>query len=507
MAESTAPLVGEIEPLDKPLVGQVEDMPEQEGVSFMDGLKSGLTAQPGSGVGHFIGSAIPAGIGGMLGGPIGAALGEAARQTAGAVANPEEVAKQSGIGIGAQVAGAGVMQKAGEAAGPYIAKGAEKAGEVFKGASDWLATRVGKQFIKASKTLNAYGHKPEKALVDEGIFATSWDDLISKVKDISDSLGDSYDEVFSKSVGKKVNINGAITPINTAIREAKKYPETNQAMINKLLSLKRDVIRRIRRSSEEVTEWEVKPSEMAEEWTKDLQTTFGKDLQVINKEVGPVLYTESAKKAGASSDDILEAELLSRKRVVSAEEANNIKREVYKLTKYTGNPSDDAAINKTKQYVAAAINKEVEKAVPGIKPINERYANLNALEKAAEHRAVVAERNNLVGIPEFAATGVLLTGNIPAAIATEVTGRVIGTPTGATAAIKGLSGMGRAAVSPTISKAAQFISQKLGGGISVNYIEDIISKFTPDDIKQSYKTGEIDKPTAAQMLRENHGYQ
>ena len=524
---------------------ELSNVPVKE-EGFIPGIKAGLTAQPGKGVGHFIGAAIPASVGAALtpfAPPVGAALGEAARQTAGAVVNPEATAKKSPISIGAEVAGAGVGQKIGDAAGPYIAKAGKEISESVKGATDWLASRIGKQFIKASKSINAYGHKPEKALVDEGIFATSWEELLDKVKAVKDSLGTSYDELFTPDKGPQyVSISKAITPINTALCEARKYPGTNASVINKLNTLKSDIINRIRKDAVEVGEYEVKPSDIPENWTSDIANTFGsesKQVATISKEiakkeanVGPHLYSKFGKEAG---EDVLEAELMNKKLVMPAKNANAIKREIYKLTKYTGKPSDDAALNKTKQYVASAINKEVEKVVPEIKPINERYANLIALENAAEYRAVVAERNNLVGIPEFAATGALLTGGPAAALATEIGGRFIGTPTGATAAIKGLK------VAPQTIEAAINMVGKIAGGISAATIDKAVNKeredhptipeeylphivadeikkdpnfydkesvdySTPEDIKAAYKSGKLDKATAVKMLRENHGF-
>lgn len=239
---------------------------------------------------------------------------------------------------------------------------------------------------------------------------------------------------------------------------------------------------------------------------------------------------------GQPTDEILEAELLSKKRVVPAREANNIKREINKLAKFTGNPSDDAAVNKTKQYVAATINKEVEKVVPEIHDINKRYANLIALENSVENRAVVAERNNLVGIPEFAATGALITAGLPAAIATEVGGRFIGTPTGATLAIKGLGKV--PGLTEQITKSIGDMVTKFGGGISAATITQAINqeakdhptippeylphlvndeltkdpKFydkvrTPHDIKADYKSGRISKEEAVKELQDKHGFE
>ena len=385
--------------LSKPIP---EHKPEEE-KTFFQGLKAGLTAQPGEGVGHFIGAAAPATIGAALAGPAapaGAALGEAARQTMGAIVNPEETAKKSKLGIFGEVAGAGVGQKVGEA----------------------------------------------------------MDDLISR----------SDKDVIA-------NADDVIKPVDDAIAEAKKFPTENATLISRLEGIRNDT------------------------------------LALLHK----------GDKTG---------------KMLNVERANNIKKSLYKVTKYKGADSDEIPLNKVKQDVARNIAKKIEDVTPEIKPLNERYGNLVALENAATNRAVVASRSNILGIPEFAALGFLATGNIPEAVATEVGGRLIGTPLGATAAMQAAPGIGKVAeagakgISKVLEKGLAGISaatiqkgieteRKDHPEIPEEYLPNLVAdelkkdpnfynkERTPHHVKADYKAGHISKEQALKELRENHGFE
>ena len=391
--------------------------------SFFQGVKAGLTAQPGEGVGHFIGAAIPAGVGAAVGGPIGAALGETVRQGAGAVVNPEATAKKSPLAIGAEVSFAGASQKVGEMAGPYIGKGIAKTGEAVKTVTDWLSSKIGKSFLKASKSINAYGHEPERAIIDEGIIATSWDDLILKAKAAKHDLGDMFTEVFNRADNpKSVKLGMEITsPVESALKEAEKFPTENAGLIERLKGLRNDV---------------------------NYQINITKSK--MRKQISP-------------------------------EKANSIKQSLYRVTKYTGTASDDALMNKTKQDVARNISNKISEAVPDIEPLNSRYGNLIALENAATNRAIVAERADMFGLPEMFATGIAGVGGIMGSAAglAPAAGLVLASrglkmPLGATTAMQASSTIGKLLTKPQIASLAVKLSEKSGGALSVPIIEDMI---------------------------------
>lgn len=403
------------------LSNQVSPGTEPGEPSFFQGVKAGITAQEGAGFGYFVGSAIPAGVGAVLGGPIGAALGETARQAAGAVVDPEGTAKKSPLEIGASVAGAGVGQKIGEAAGPFIGRAATKAGETFKSVTDWFASKVGKSFLKASKNLQAYGHEPSKAIVDEKIFATSWDDLVDKSKAARRALGTELDTALNKYPSDKIaNIEDVVKPIDEAIEEAAKFPSENASLISRLSGIKDDV------------------------------------LTMVNK-------------------------IAQEEKGIGIKSANEIKKSLYKVTKYTGSASDDVVANKVKQQVARNIAKKIEEAVPEIKPLNKRFGNIVALENAATNRAVVAERNDLFGLPEMFATGIAGVGGamgtaaglLPAS-GLVLASRGLKSPIGATATMRAVTSLGKTIADSSIPEVATFISRRMGGAVSPGLIEQII---------------------------------
>ena len=393
--------------LSKPIP---EHRPEEE-KTFFQGLKAGITAQPGEGVGHFIGAAFPATVGGALAGPaapVGAALGEAARQTLGAIVNPEETAKKSPLAIGAEVAGAGVGQKVGEALGPAMGK----VGTGIKNVSEWLGSRIGKGFLKASKSLNAYGHLPEKAIKDEGIIAYSWDDLVGKTKLAKHEVGEAMDDVISNADKDVIaNVNDVLKPIDDALSEARKFPTENATLISRLEGLKSD--------------------------TMGLLHKGDKTGQMLN-----------------------------------VDRANSIKKSLYRVTKYRGTDADEIPLNKVKQDVARNIAKKIEEVTPEIKPLKERYGNLVALENAATNRAIVAERSDFFGLPEMLGLGVAGIGGVsgvaPGA-AIIVGNRLLKTPLGGTIGSQVAPMVGKAAEAgiSAIGKGAE----KLVGGISAATID------------------------------------
>lgn len=402
--------------------------------SFFQGVKSGLTAQPGEGVGHFIGAALPATIGGVVGGPIGAAVGETARQAAGAIVNPEETAKKSPFAIGGEVAAAGVGQKLGEVAGPYISKGAAKTGEAIKSITEWFSGKVGKAFLKASKSLNAYGHEPEKAITDEGIIAHSWESLIDKAKSAKEALGHEYRELFD-SPGTpgfvKVDVNDTISPINEALTEANKFPQENKALIDRLTGLKEDIKGLIKKNSTKM-----------------------------------------------------------RGDIVDAEKLNGIKSSLYRVTKYSGANADELPLNKVKQQVAGKIATKMEEQIPEIAVLNQRYGNLSALENAAVNREIVASRSDVIGLREFIGIPAAMMGH-PLAGGAIIGSRALNTPIGGTTAMAASKAVGEAA--PRIVAGAgnvvEELVKKFGGAISAYTIQKGLEKEAKDhpEIPEKYR--------------------
>ena len=96
-----------------------------------------------------------------------------------------------------------------------------------------------------------------------------------------------------------------------------------------------------------------------------------------------------------------------------------------------------------------------------------------ALENAATNRAVVAERNDIFGLPEMFATGIAGVGGVmgtaagiaPAA-GLVLASRGLKSPIGATTAMRATTAVGEAIAESSIPEVASFISRRLGGAVS-----------------------------------------
>jgi hypothetical protein len=107
--------------------------------------------------------------------------------------------------------------------------------------------------------------------------------------------------------------------------------------------------------------------------------------------------------------------------VKSLPEAQDIKSMLYSASKFTGNPSDDAILNRTQQAVAGKIAAGMKEVAPELGPLNIRYGNLSSLATAAARRADIVNANP---IPYYAAGGGALIGGLA--------GGSVGAATGAT---------------------------------------------------------------------------
>jgi hypothetical protein len=188
----------------------------------------------------------------------------------------------------------------------------------------------------------SYGKNPGRAIAEEGITASNFDDLITKVSATLRSKGDelgatlkSYDDA-----GKTVNFSGAVKPIDEAIAAAKKAPKTNADLITRLENTKEDLMLML----------------------------------------------------GADKDGVIPSAIPSS--------ARTLKGDIGDLAKWTGNDSDDKLANSAIQGVYANVRKAIEEVAPETKKINERISDLISAKKAAEHRANILERQGFVKFGE-----------------------------------------------------------------------------------------------------------
>jgi hypothetical protein len=105
----------------------------------------------------------------------------------------------------------------------------------------------------------------------------------------------------------------------------------------------------------------------------------------------------------------LKSDLFNGKKLekMTVQEIFDLKSQVSDLTKFTGNASDDALVNKSLKRVYGSLKDSINTAAgdlksksgKSIKELNEKYADLSSAEIATKYRDAVAERANLISLP------------------------------------------------------------------------------------------------------------
>lgn len=187
----------------------------------------------------------------------------------------------------------------------------------------------------------SYGKNPGRAVVREGITATSLEELGQKVAQRTEEVGNEIQGTLrsQKYANTRIDATDAMQPLIEALSQAKKAPRTNAGLIQRL----RDSIDDI--------------------------------LQIDEKGV-----------ATRSLSDL------------TPESATQLKIDIGKITKFTGSPSDDQLVNRALKRVYGGIREKIEKEVPEIKDLNERYADLLSARIAATYRDKIETRQALISL-------------------------------------------------------------------------------------------------------------
>lgn len=246
--------------------------------------------------------------------------------------------------------------------------GAGKAAEAGKNIiGEQMASRVVNSLIKPGKSQFAYGKDPGQAIADAKIVAKDFDELLSKIGEEKQKIGGQIEAVLQNKKSAQLDLSDTLKPLNDALEVAKKAPRTNAAQISRIEALKSDLLK--------------------ESVDKSGNVVFGRSLGKM-----------------------------------SILDANEFKKDIGELTKYTGNPSDDKLINGALQQVYRNAKVKIEGVAPEIKPLNEKYGNFLAADVAVKNRAAIVERQNLVSLPSLTGgvgagtIGAILTGSAPAAV-------------------------------------------------------------------------------------------
>lgn len=259
----------------------------------------------------------------------------------------------SGKDIGANAAVSAVMPAAGAALKVGANALAEKAAPAL---ANKLLRPVPTQIENAAR----FGRNPGQALADEGIVATSHGDLVSRIGDRKRDVGDRIGQMLKDApagpgidAGKIVNghIDDAIKDVLSGKMEG------GQPLIDRL-------------------------EEMRGQLTQQRHLVDGKIQNLSAKNL-----------------------------VLPPAEAHALKRQIGDSAKWTGQ-AFDGEMNQVKRGIYRDLNGEVQKAVPGVKDLQDRYGNLLEAEKAAEREAARHESRNPFSLLDAAssATGAVVGG-------------------------------------------------------------------------------------------------
>lgn len=195
----------------------------------------------------------------------------------------------------------------------------------------------------------SYGKNPGRGVAREGIVANSFDDLIQKVSAKKRELGNIIGQTIeSASRGAKnkiatLDLRGVTKPITEAIEAAKRTPRTNKALIRRLQDALDDIL--------------------GTKITKNGNTIFTRKLNRL-----------------------------------TPQEAFEIKQIIADITKFTGNASDDGLVNRALRKAYGQIKEALNESVPGLKDLNERYADIVSADIATRYRDKIIERQNIIGL-------------------------------------------------------------------------------------------------------------
>ena len=131
-------------------------------------------------------------------------------------------------------------------------------------------------------------------------------------------------------------------------------------------------------------------------------------------------------------------------------EAAQLKRQVGDMTRWTGSDPFENQVNAAKADVFGKIKDQINTAVPGVKELNSRYADLVGAGKAVERRAPIAARNSDWNLSDIgtAAVGELAAG-APVAAGMVIGKKILGMPSTRIGIAKAISPEGNVLAKPT----------------------------------------------------------
>lgn len=322
---------------DKTMPGVMEPKNKEEALAQGVGEFAGFFTGPGA-VYTGVEKAVAKGLGKVGATTLGKmASGAAAGATVGALDTPEEF---------------GDLNKRGKQAAVSAALSAffPFAGKAIKTVANFeIGERLINSMVKPKAGELAYGKNPGRAVAKLKITANSWEEFAQKIEDAVQQQGDKINKILSsKKINfKKVDLTDVLKPIDDEIsRLYLESPRTNAGVLKRLNDVKLDLLR-----------------------ANEIPTSEGTQI-VAGRAFGQM----------------------------SPAEATEIKREIGKLTRWTGNASDDKSVNMALKKVYGSIKEKINEAVPGLSGQNELLADLISASNAVKYRAAQVAKNNMVSL-------------------------------------------------------------------------------------------------------------
>lgn len=284
-------------------------------------------------------------------GTIGRFTTKAAPQAAlaavtGGASIPVQAAVQ-GTGQAAQTAAEGGT--AGEIAGSGALGAAfGTAGPAVAGAAKAVAPRVINSLIKPLAKAFRFGKDPGRGIVSEGIVARSASQLKEKLSEKLVSIGGEIESLLTRRsvAAKAIDITPALAEVDRAIVEGAKSGEP--LLLTRLKALKQAL-------------------------TQELDAATG--------EFGTLKPTSLTPRA-----------------------AHQLKVELGKASKWTGQ-TFDGEVNQARVAVYRALNDMIDKAAPGAKRLQARYADMLTAKSSLERTMEIQARQNILSFPNLVVGG------------------------------------------------------------------------------------------------------
>lgn len=251
---------------------------------------------------------------------------------------------------------------------PIAGTGLSNINKTFKPTAETLINSL----IKPLGKDFAYGKNPAQGILNEGIVANSFDDLANKVVSKTETIGrdiGSVSKIIDNS-GVILDLTPALKPIDEAIKVAAK--NNTPGLFDSL---------------------------------NKVRVALLNDLQPgVDSAGNPIITTGKAKNLISATYD----------------DARQFLSNIASHTRFTGNPSDDKALNtatkKAYGITRDLMNSTADKVSPEIgniiRNLNDRYSNLLSAQSAIKHRDLVLKRQNFLNLADKF--------SIPTAIGTSI---------------------------------------------------------------------------------------